>query len=123
MQKLLVLLDGGDGQAGDAGRPHGPDGGADGVVAAPVVVGGEGELPPVDTLGDGVLRRVVGADVEAGGGVDPAVVGSAGPRAVLVDGAAAVDQHRAVAPVVVTEEVVTLQAGDGEEQLLRDVGQ
>src|SRR5207248_651679 len=67
---------------------------------------------------------VDGVDVEAGGGEDPAVVGAARPRPVLVDGALALDEHRAVPLLVVAEQDVAAgPARSGEEQLRRDVGQ
>src|SRR5205807_7730292 len=109
---------------GDAGGGQGAGSGPDGGVAAPVVVGREAEPPPPGLAGDRRLAVVLGVDVEPGGGEDPAVVGGARLRAVLVDRAAAVDEHRAVPPLVVAEEDVAAgPAGSGEHQLGGDVGQ
>src|SRR5438105_10709413 len=118
------MLDGPDGELGHARRPEGPGGGADGGVAAPVVVGGETELPAPGLVGDRLLVRVLGVDLEADGGEDPAVVGAAGAGTVLVDRTAAVDQHRAVPPLVVAEEdMAPGPPGGREEELGGDVGQ
>src|SRR5581483_5406488 len=99
--------------------PDGADGGPHRRLAAAVIAGGETESPPAGLAGDGRLPVVFGVDVEAGGGVDPAVVRAAGPRAVLVDRAAPVDEHRTVPALVVAEQDFALRPARRREQQLR----
>ena len=62
--------------------------------------------------------------LDPGGRQHPAVVGATGRRSVLVDRAALVDEHRAVAALVVAEEdVAAWQARRREQQLGGDVRQ
>ena len=94
--------------------------GPDRVVAYDVVLGRLVEHPAPRLRGDTRLARVGVHDV--GGGEHPAVVGTTGPRPVGVDAAAAVDEHRAAAVLVVAHQPVALrQPGRREQQRRRDV--
>ena len=77
------------------------------------------EAPAADLRRDGRLALV---GLDAGCREHPAVVGAARARAVLVDRAPVVAQHRAPAVLVVPEHHVSLRApGRGEAQRRRDV--
>ena len=81
---------------------------------------GNGRTASAGALGDRILVVIV--RVEAGRREDPAVVGAAGPRAVLVDRAPLVDQHRAVAVLVVADQHVARGSrGAGNSSARRDV--
>ena len=67
---------------------------AHGRLLAAIAIGRHREAPAPDPLGD--RRLAVLSGVDAGGREHPAVVGAARARPVLVDRAAALDQHRAV---------------------------
>ena len=109
-------------QPGRADRPHRQLSGGGLVVPLPerhgrrphrivaVMVGRRrvGEPPAPSAPGDGLL-----VGVDAGSREHPAVIGTARARPVLVDGAPAVDQHRAVASLVVAEHDVAARAGAG----------
>ena len=69
-------------------------------------------------------EHLVALDLDPRCGEDSAVVGSAGPWAVLVDGAALVAEHRATAvPVVAEDDVAVRHPWRGNEQLAGDVGE
>ena len=82
---------------------------------------GFSEAPAAGPVGDGHLGC---ARLDPGRGEDTAVVGSAGAGPVLVDRAAALDQHRAVATLVEAEQHVPVgPAGSREEERGGDVRQ
>ncbi len=86
-----------------------------------VGLGGVAEAPALHPSGDLGLVGVV--DAQAGGGEDPAVVCATRPRAMLVDRALVVDQHRAMPSLVVADDdVAGRQSGCREQQLGRNVG-
>ena len=90
--------------------------------SARVALGRMGEPPSARPLGEADLVPV--GQLDARGGEDAAVVGPAGSRPDLVDGAGSVDEHRAVPPVVVAEQHVPGgPAGGREAQLTGDAGQ
>lgn len=82
------------------------------------------ELPFGDALGDlgpGVSSLGAAIDGDNGGGEDAAIVIAAGLRTVLIDGAGVVAKHRALAAVVVAEQLVALgKSSSFEEQGLGD---
>ena len=102
----------------------GEDGGCGfhGGVFRPATRGSVVEPPPGSTPAD--LYRHVLVVLKPCGGQDAAVVGAARPRAVLVDGAAAVYKHRTVPSCVVAEHDVSVRESRGRrEKLGRDVGE
>ena len=89
--------------------------GAQCVVGIVVGLRREREAPASCLMSNQDLFIVVG--LKAGGRKHAAVVGAAGARAMLVDRAAIVDQHRALAAFVVTHEHVSAwQARSGKQQ-------
>lgn len=79
----------------------------------------EPEPPPAGTVGD---RRLVGIlERDTRGREDAAVIRAARSRAMRVDRAAAVDEHRATTAIVEAEHLVTRQSRGRREQGVRDV--
>ncbi len=113
----------GVGGSGQFLRPTGEVGGRgpDGGLSVAIRFGLEAEAPAAGPLID---ERCVIADPDSRSGKDPAVVGAARPRAVLVDRAPVVDQHRAMPPLVVAEQDMSGRLpGCRKQQLSRDVGE
>lgn len=108
-----------DSQHGELGRVRGGDtdwkkvfvsteegrGGPHGIVLVLLGHSWGVELPTFG-LADDAGFVFVGR--KSSGGEDPAVVGAAGPRAMLIDGTTMVAQHRTAALFIVAEENVAL---------------